>query len=224
MAWHKDDLLLTGTEAGSIHVWDVLTSMQICERAQAHQTRVRGLVVDVQQPSAAVANMTQEQPQGRCIFASAASDGTIKTWRFSAKGVPGGLQPVSELTTGARLTCLTLIRPALPSKEAVAQHKQAKAKQQKLAKLHKAKPSEKGIIPPQKAGVSRNKKEPKPKQADKAVPAQADLKRAGVVENGVVDFTDAAVRAHSGPTGANSVQLGKQAVKQQSKSSKRKRY
>lgn len=227
LAWCKNDVLLTGTEAGSIQAWNVSTSTQICDQAKAHQTRIRGLTMDLKAPAAEVTGQEATlHANSSCTVASAASDGTIKTWHFNAERNGDALQPVSELATGARLTCLTLVRPVMPSAQAVAQFKQSKAKQGKLARKQKAELAGKDSLALQKAGVSKLKKNRKVDKVQKAAPAQPDLKRVGVVDNGVVDFTDAAVRAHSGPTVANSVQLGKQlgkCAKRQVASAKRRR-
>ena len=207
IAWHQDYVILTGTEAGSIHAWDITSSTQICEKVKAHQTRIRGLVVDIS--GAPLAKVLQDKAGAQCTVASAATDGTVKTWSFDTARGADALQPLSELATGARLTCLTLVRPIVPSTEAIAVRKQAKVKQQKS---QRRKLADKDSLAPQQARVSKIKKmKTKAKAAGThaAQVAKPDVKRTGVVENGVVDFTDAAVRAHAGPSGANSVQLGK---------------
>lgn len=229
MAWVNDDTLLTGTEAGSIHAWDICSSTQTCEVVKAHQTRVRGLTVSSQHRLAL--NVPQESQIGvapQFTVASAASDGVVKTWCFTSETDQVTLQPVSELATGARLTCLTLVTPAAPSEQAIVQHKRAKAQQAKVAKVQKGKAVNSGTVAPHAAGVrqvNHRTKVDKAKiaKASKPVLALPDLKRVGVVANGVVDFTDAAVKAHPGPTGANSVQLGKTGTRRHAnaKSSKR---
>ena len=218
MAWANDDTLLTGTEAGSMHAWDVGTSTQICEMMKAHQTRLRGLTV-------ASKASREGEPQAQYIVASAASDGVVKTWCFAIELDQATWQPLSELATGARLTCLTLVTPATPSEQAVVQHKRAKAKQAKLAKVQKGKAAKKDIVAPSAAGVKKVKQNQRTQvdKLPKSMPAQPNLKRIGVVANGVVDFTDAAVKAHAGPTGANSIQLGTKRTKPHAKSSKRRR-
>lgn len=222
MAWADDNVLLTGTEAGSMHAWDVPSGVQTCEKVKAHQTRLRGLAVGSRELSASpVIQSKSTSNQAQFTVASAASDGVVKTWCFSHGVDEAELQPVSEVATGARLTCLTLVTPAAPSEQAIVQHRQAKAQQAKLAKLHKGKGVDKDTIAPHKAGVKKLKQRTKAAKAPKTTPAQPNLKRLGVVANGVVDFTDAAVKAHTGPTGANSVQLGKKGYKAHAKSSKR---
>ena len=224
LAWCTNDVLLTGTEAGSIHAWNVTTNTQICDQTKAHQTRIRGLTVDVGANADTV--IGQEATllgQASCTVASIASDGTIKTWHFDAELNEDALQPVAELASGARLTCLTLVRPVAPSPQAAAQFKQSKAKQGKLAKKQKAELAHMDGLAPQKAGVSKLKQNRKGDKVQKAESAQPDLKRVGVVDNGVIDFTDAAVRAHTGPTGANSVQLGNKGAKRQITSGKTRR-
>lgn len=229
MAWANDDILLTGTEAGSIHSWDVPTSTQTCEEIKVHQTRLRGLTVTSQECLGPEASQdTETEVQAHFTVASAASDGTVKTWCFSSEPGQVTLQPLSELATGARLTCLTLVTPVALSEQAIVQHKRAKAKQAKLAAVQKGKAKTKDTLLPHAADVKVSKKlSQRTKLAtdkgSKLVPAQPDLKRIGVVANGVVDFTDAAVKAHPGPTGANSVQLGKKSTRPHAKSSKRRR-
>ncbi|KAL3162923.1 hypothetical protein ABBQ32_009365 [Trebouxia sp. C0010 RCD-2024] len=226
MAWANDDTLLTGTEAGSIHSWDVPNSKQTCEEVKAHQTRLRGLTVTSQERLSPEAPQdTETKVQAHFVVASAASDGVVKTWRFSSKINQVTLQPLSELATGARLTCLTLVTPLALSEQAIVQHKHAKAKQAKLAVVQRGKAIMKGTLLPHAVGVKKLNQRTNlaTDKVSKLVPAQPDLKRIGVVANGVVDFTDAAVKAHPGPTGANSVQLGKKSTQPHAKSSKRRR-
>lgn len=221
MAWADDNVLLTGTEAGSIHTWDVTSSMQTHVKVKAHQTRLRGLAVGPRQLSAS--SKTPADMQAQFTVASAASDGVVKTWWTCPNPDQADLQPVSELATGARLTCLTLVTPAAPSEQAIVQHKQAKAQQAKLARLQKGKVVNKGMTASHHAGVRKLEQRTKVARALKTTPAQPNLKRVGIVVNGVVDFTDAAVKAHAGPTGANSVQLGKKGSTVHANSSKRRR-
>lgn len=220
LAWADDAVLLTGTEAGSIHAWNVATSTQTCEKVKAHQTRLRGLAVGSRTRSASPESVVQAKAQAHFTVASAASDGAVKTWCFSTHADQVTLQPLSERATGARLTCLTLVTPATPSEQAVVQHKHAKAQQAKLAKLQKGKAVDRDKTAPRAAGV---KKRTKVDKVATSTVAQPNLKSVGVVANGVVDFTDAAVKAHAGPTGANSVQLGKKGTKAHAKVSKRRR-
>lgn len=182
LAWHKDNVLLTGTEAGTIHAWDTSTSKQICEMLQAHQTRLRGLVVDAHTTAApflpAEAELQSPALQRPCIVASAASDGTIKMWTLDITRQDLALQAVSELSTGARLTCLSLVRPQSCSENVGKQHSQDKYRK-KLAV---------------KASETSAKKAKRKPAADKdkshLVSVQKpDLKKVGVVRNGVVDFT-----------------------------------
>ena len=217
MAWADDDVLLTGTEAGSIHAWDVPSGVQTCEKVKAHQTRLRGLAVGSREL------LASPDTQAQFTVASAASDGVVKTWCFSPSVEQAELQPVSEVATGARLTCLTLVTPAAPSEQAMVQHRQAKAQQARLAKLQKGTGIDKSKTAPRGAGVKKLKQRTKADKAPTITPAQPNLKRVGVVANGVVDFTDAAVKAHTGPTGANSVQLGRKGDKTHAKSSNRRR-
>ena len=221
VTWADDDILLTGTEAGSIHAWDVPSSVQTLVKVKAHQTRLRGLAVGPQELLASPD--TQAHTPTQFTVASAASDGVVKTWCISPRVDQADLQPVSELATGARLTCLTLVTPAAPSEQAVVQHRQAKAQQAKLAKSQQGKGIKKGMTAPRDGGIRKPKQRTNVDKAPETPSAQPNLRRVGVVINGVVDFTDAAVKAHAGPTGANAVQLSKQVNQGHAKSSKRRR-
>lgn len=223
LAWADDAVLLTGTEAGSIHAWNVATSMQTCEKVKAHQTRLRGLAVGSREQSASPESDVQAKTQAHFTVASAASDGAVKTWCFSTNVDQVTLQPLSEIATGARLTCLTLVTPAAPSEQAIVQHKRAKAQQAELANLQKGKAADRDNTARRAAGVRKLNQKVKVDKVATSTVAQPNLKSVGVVANGVVDFTDAAVKAHAGPTGANSVQLGKKGTKARAKVSKRRR-
>ncbi len=184
MAWNTDDMLLTGTEAGSIHAWDVSSSIQICEKVKAHQTRLRGLTVTAQtaaQPASSDVHVQSPavKMQTQYTVASAASDGSVKMWRFSPDKQDGALQKVSEVSTGARLTCLGLVHPQ-PS--ALQTGKQpGKANRQRHKQMLK---TSAGQVKKQKTSVvAADAKPPQP------VLPKPDLKKVGVAKNGVVDFT-----------------------------------
>lgn len=187
VAWHTDGLLLTGIETGSIHVWDVETGMEIGQCVQAHKARIKGLVVHTlgalsdAQGSALAAGTSQ---QNNILVASAASDGRVKTWRFDAQGGSHCLQLDSELSTGARLTCLCLVKPVGMDSDTVLAQKRLKAKQKKA--LAASKTGGKGLpVQSKKAGVQ---KQPVQKQKPK-LEAKVDLQKLGVAHDGVIDFT-----------------------------------
>ena len=189
MAWHTDDLLLTGIETGSIHVWDVKSGTEVGQCVQAHRARIKGLVVhhtsglpSNAQGSAVTARTSQQKD---VMVASAASDGMVKTWRFDPQGGSDCLQLDSELSTGARLTCLCLVKPVSMGKDTDLAHKRLKAKQRK-ALAAASKTSSKGLpVPLKKGGVQKQQtQKPKPK-----LEAEVDLQKGGVAHDGVVDFT-----------------------------------
>ncbi|DBA85051.1 TPA: hypothetical protein ACH3X2_005782 [Trebouxia sp. C0005] len=182
MAWNTDDVLLTGTEAGSIHVWDVSSSTQICEKVKAHQTRLRGLTVTAQtaaQPASSDIQSPALEQQTQCTVASAASDGSVKMWHFSPNKRDGALQIVSEISTGARLTCLSLVhhQPSMLQ----TRKQPGKANRQLHKQMRKASA---GQVKKQKRSVVAA--DAKPRQP---VLPKPDLKKVGVAKNGIVDFT-----------------------------------
>lgn len=206
LAWHQDDVLLTGTEAGSIHAWDVSSSAQICEQVQAHQTRLRGLLVDANSvsqdaPSQAEVQLPPPQVQLQCTVASAASDGTIKTWQFSSDSQADGLQPLSEVSTGARLTCLSLIKPHLGKLQAGKQN------------TSKAKKRDNRMFQAAEGGIANKNRKLVP-GSDKKQPVSApkpSLQTVGVAKDGVIDFIVA--EQPSGQADVKSAAVGKIKVK-----------
>jgi len=191
MAWNTDDVLLTGTEAGSIHAWDVRGSTQICEKVKAHQTRLRGLTVTEQtaaQPAPSDIHLHSPalDKQTQYTVATAASDGSVKTWRFSPDKQDDALQIVSEVSTGARLTCLGLV---LPQPSMLQTGKQpGKPNRQPHKQMLK---TSAGQVEKQKRNVVAA--DAKPRQS---VLPKPDLEKVGVAKDGVVDFTvDATVDA-----------------------------
>ena len=184
MAWNTDDVLLTGTEAGSIHAWDVSSSTQIFEKVKAHQTRLRGLTVTAQTaPQPASPNVHVQLPalekQTQYTVASAASDGSVKMWHFSPDKQDDALQIVSEVSTGARLTCLGLVHPQ-PSMLQTGKQL-GKANRQRHKQMLK---TSAGQVKKQKRNVVAA--DAKPQQS---ILPKPDLMKDGVAKNGVVDFT-----------------------------------
>lgn len=206
MAWNTDDVLLTGTEAGSIHAWDVRGSTQICEKVKAHQTRLRGLTVTEQtaaQPAPSDIHLQSPalDKQTQYTVATAASDGSVKMWRFSPDKQDDALQIVSEVSTGARLTCLGLVLPQ-PS---MLQTGKQPGKPNRRPHKQMLKTSA-GQVEKQKRNVVAA--DAKPRQS---VLPKPDLEKVGVAKDGVVDFTvDATVDAqHVMQTDRNSVKRKK---------------
>ncbi|KAL0042118.1 hypothetical protein WJX77_003806 [Trebouxia sp. C0004] len=171
-------------EAGSIHAWDVNSSTQICEKVKAHQTRLRGLTVTAQtaaQPASSVVHVQSPvlEKQTQSTVASAASDGLVKMWHFSPDKQDGALQIVSEVSTGARLTCLGLVHPQPSMLQTGKQPGKANRQRHKQMLKTSAGQVKKQTRKAAAADVeSRQPVLPKP-----------DLKKVGVAKNGVVDFT-----------------------------------
>ena len=185
MAWDQDDVLLTGTEAGSIHTWNVSSATQICETAQAHQTRIRGLVVSHQHTASQPASsespvqLPESHVQRQCTIASAASDGSVKLWQLKCGSQDGTLHEVSQVRTGARLTCLSFVQPMSCMPEAGKQPSKAKQGKKRMSKA----PHE------QVKKQKRTGPAPANARARQAVAPKSDLLKVGVAKNGVVDFT-----------------------------------
>ena len=189
LAWHQDGVLLTGTEAGSIHTWDVQSSTQLGEHKQAHQTRIRGLAVSNTSKQSPAADEDDEAAAGldgsqtSYTVASAASDGTVKLWQFTRQEQDTQLQLVSQQSTGARLTCLCLVQPQTISEKMAQKHNKAKQRMKSAKRI------------PLK-GVQHRKTKPAVRHKPEATQvAKSDVQKVGVVKNGVVDFTDAAAKA-----------------------------
>ena len=126
----------------------------------------------------------QEAQESR--VASAASDGSVKVWCIDTDAGSDCLRPAGEIQTGARLTCLCLVNPAQDSAETAKALAALKARKRKAASLAK----QKKLATP--AAVNSDLKKPK-KQHIAAAGAKAvvkpDVGKAGVVHDGVVDFT-----------------------------------
>lgn len=194
LAWHQDEILLTGTEAGSIHSWDVQSSTQLSEHKQAHQTRIRGLAVSNssnQSPSAGTdneASASLDESQASYTVASAASDGTVKLWQFSRQGQDVQLQPLAQQSTGARLTCLCLVQPQAVSEQMAQKHNKAKQRMKSAKRI------------PLK-GVQRRKTKPALQHKPKPQLPKPDVQEVGVVKDGFVDFTAVAAKPSYGQSG-----------------------
>lgn len=201
MTWLTDATLLTGCEDGSIHVWDARTGQEIGVCKQAHKTRIRGLVIV---PQAAPQAASQQTTAGRpCTeqalqdtqsqqggqqhrIASAASDGSVKIWHLDVQGGSNCLQPAGETLTGARLTCLCLVKPAQDSTATAKALASLKNKKRKAASVAKQMTAEASV--PSRSGIKKPKKQLSTEVKHKAV-AKLDIEKVGVAHNGVVDFT-----------------------------------
>lgn len=195
MAWCTSNVLLTGTEAGNIHVWNTQSGQEVGSQKQAHKTRIRGLVVvhhaDSQSllegASAESAQQVAEQAlplqaAQQMMIASAASDGSVKTWHIDLQG-GGNLQSGAEYMTSARLTCMCLVQPAKSVDETIKAVAVMKAKKRKATAL--AKHKQPVALDEARARVRKPKNQVKAAEPS----AQPDITKVGVVRNGVVDFT-----------------------------------
>lgn len=119
MAQHSDQALITGSEDGTIRLWDLRTSAVAHSIQRAHASRLKGLAIV--HPGGAGSAVPQQ-------LASAASDGIIRLWdtRMLAQGQPAAR--LAEVSTGARLTCLVATRPTAAS-ESNSSHGAAKKSQ-----------------------------------------------------------------------------------------------
>ena len=208
MAWYTNSTLLTGSENGNIHIWDPRAGKVTGICKQAHKTRIRGLIViphtgagallqhgseSIQDASSSGVHSEQaaepklsDQEAQQSRVASAASDGSVKVWRIENEAGSDCLRPVGEIQTGARLTCLCLVKPAQDSAETAKALAALKAKKRKAASLAK----QKKLATP--AVVKTDLKKPKKQQTTMASAkalAKPDVEKVGIVHDGVVDFT-----------------------------------
>ena len=199
MTWLTDATLLTGCEDGSIHVWDARVGQENGVCKQAHKTRIRGLVIlpqahlqaASQQTSAGIPEQTCQDPQSQQggqqhRVASAASDGSVKTWLLDVQGGSNCLQPAGETMTGARLTCLCLVKPAQDSAATAKALASLKNKKRKAASVAKQVTAEASV--PSRPGIKKPKKQLSTEVKHKAI-AKPDIEKVGVTHNGIVDFT-----------------------------------
>lgn len=195
MAWCTSNVLLTGTEAGSIHVWNTQSGQEVGSQKQAHKTRIRGLVVHhadsqshLEGASAESGQLVAEhalplQAAQQMMIASAASDGSVKTWHIDLQGGGNCLQSSAEYMTSARLTCMCLVQPTKSVDETVKAVAAMKAKRRKAAAL--VKQTQPVALDQARARVRKPKKQVKAAEPS----AQPDITKVGVVRDGVVDFT-----------------------------------
>ncbi|KAH6773506.1 Transducin/WD40 repeat-like superfamily protein [Perilla frutescens var. hirtella] len=94
----SNGILFTGGEDRNITAWDTASGKLAYSIKNAHQARVKGIVV----LSKSRADSGEEDPY---IVASASSDGIIRVWdaRMATQEEP---KPLSEVNTKSRLTCL----------------------------------------------------------------------------------------------------------------------
>ncbi|KAK7304704.1 hypothetical protein VNO77_42590 [Canavalia gladiata] len=94
----RNGLLYTGGEDRNITAWDVKSGKAAYSLEEAHNTRVKGIVVLTDSDGAT----GDDDPY---LLASASSDGIIRVWdvRMAATEKPN---PLAECKTQSRLTCL----------------------------------------------------------------------------------------------------------------------
>ena len=134
---HGAHNIITGCEGGSVHIWDGRkTAAPVASISNAHASRVRGLVTDLQRcgirgaaPCDAAQHDRPTQAQhggtdadaapesasghsgGDGCFATASSDGRVKLWQFAAAVASGdaGVAPLATIDVGARFTGLCAV-------------------------------------------------------------------------------------------------------------------
>ena len=89
--------LVSGCEGGSLQVWDVRKSESVAELAKAHASRIRGMTA-----------FSMPNRRSSCV-ASVSSDGLVKLWDADAIAA-GKAGAMSELSAGARFTCITHLK------------------------------------------------------------------------------------------------------------------
>jgi len=157
----NDNLALLGLEGGNIVGYDTRAAphMPALTITKAHPTRVKGLVVPVDDAEAGCA--TGGPAGGPAMLVSASSEGIVRLWDLRTAGRGGAAaqaqamgvttardDPVAEVKGGGRFTCMATMPSALPSSiaEAVLTERAtrdpaemaARRKQDKARKLEKA--------------------------------------------------------------------------------------
>lgn len=154
MAWAPGNRIVTGSEDGSLRLWDAQAGVELLCISRAHASRVRALtLVDPSSSGSGsgedgssggtgggdeVAGQQQGQQDARLLVATCSTDGSVKLWDLSkaaAAGVPTGASGgacLAETQTRARLTCLAATDSAEVMQQrltaaAAARQKQARA-------------------------------------------------------------------------------------------------
>ncbi|KAL4855055.1 p21-activated protein kinase-interacting protein 1-like [Chlorella vulgaris] len=205
MAWAPGNKIVSGSEDGSLRLWDAQSGVELLCIGRAHTSRVRTLAL-----------LPASSSDGRLLVATGSSDGSIKLWdltKAAAAGAPSGdgggsTACLAEVHTRARLTCMAaadLPEAMQQLSQAAAQARSQAAKQQQQAGKRKAEVAAAG---PQKkngkrarAGAQQQQQQQTASQAvagggkPKAKPAAAKGQSAPadsvVVHDGVVEFLDA---------------------------------
>uniref|UniRef100_A0A1D2A8Y5 P21-activated protein kinase-interacting protein 1-like protein n=2 Tax=Auxenochlorella protothecoides TaxID=3075 RepID=A0A1D2A8Y5_AUXPR len=144
-AFHGEDVLLTGCDDGSLHAWSIPDEAEILTIPEAHGSRIRGLAVAPQSSASDASSSIQASKSPSTAHAlprlvgTASSDGTLRLWNLEdIRAGAGGAapQPLAEVDTRARLTCLTAM---LSPTELAAQHAAEREAMKAAAALRKAK-------------------------------------------------------------------------------------
>ena len=141
MLWGPNDLtdrvVITGTEDGTLRVWNALQGTEMLCIPKAHATRVKALACPYVQ-------VTEEGDGGGVpvLLASASSDGGIKVWRLreavdsvassSKKEVDAVC--VGSVETKARITTLCAVDPVGVMEGRIAEAKKVRKKKKKVQK------------------------------------------------------------------------------------------
>lgn len=209
-----DGIIVTGSEDGSVRVWDNATCQEILCISKAHATRIKALALPYaasNSPAGGVAQMPE-------LLASASSDGVVKVWALrraaeaaaqrGSAAAEGGSDAdcVCQVATRARLTVMVAVDPVEVMVERLKQQAEAKKQEHRQkSKAKKLQPAEdatgsraavqqrldKGKRASE-AGKASQRREPargeaRMQGAAKAAPA---AEPGGVVKGGVVSFMD----------------------------------
>lgn len=176
--------VITGTEDGSIRIWDAQTGNNLISISRAHATRIKAL---------SVLFCTEESKKNiPRLLASASSDGIIKVWDMgdghpcqSDGSVDAKHVCIGEANTKARLTVMCAVDPVEVMVKKMKESQKERQQMKQAEKKRKKGVQKSGGVPKE---IGR-KKEKKGQPED--VENKKEIEEGGViVEGGVVSFID----------------------------------